>query len=78
MRAVPSHPMGHFPWESHSHGQAWIYDFNALIGFALLCSWVKHFVGFLTVSCRLECDENALSQQYWLLRSWFQHQLIYA
>ena len=21
MRAVPSHPMGHFPWDSHSHGQ---------------------------------------------------------
>ena len=24
MRAVPSHPLGHFPWESHSHLQAWI------------------------------------------------------
>ena len=23
MRAGPSHPIGHFPWESHSHGQAW-------------------------------------------------------
>ena len=23
MRAVPIHPMGHFPWKSHSHGQAW-------------------------------------------------------
>ena len=22
MRAVPSHPMGHFPWESHHYGQA--------------------------------------------------------
>ena len=25
IRAVPSHPMGHFPWESYSHGQAWLY-----------------------------------------------------
>ena len=25
IRAVPSHPMGHFPWESHSHGQAWVF-----------------------------------------------------